>query len=222
MLDAISIDCVIFSLNKGQLEVLLVKHAEGISKGNWGLPGGWIYRDESIDDAAYRLLKDLSGLENVYLEQLRAFGDVKRFPGERVVTVAYCALIRAEDYPVVAGFTASDVKWQAVAERGSLIYDHDAIVDFGVDYLKAKIKRAPIGFNLLSEKFTLLQLQELYEGILGIKLDKPNFRRKMMKMNLLVDCNEKQTGVPHRAAQLYRFDAEVYQRLTKDGFVFEV
>jgi hypothetical protein len=155
-------------------------------------------------------------------EQLQAFGRVNRFPGKRVVTVAYFALVNQEDYHVVAGFTASDVRWRTLKEARGLIYDHDEILDFGVKYLKHKVQHEPIGFNLLPEKFTLLQLQELYETILSVKLDKPNFRRKMMKMDLLIPCNEKQQKVAHRAAALYRFDPKVYHKLTEQGFVFEI
>ncbi|ABD81766.1 NUDIX hydrolase [Saccharophagus degradans] len=218
----VSIDCVVFGLNNGELEVLVVRHGEGISKGGWALPGGFILVDEDLDAAASRLLKDLTGLDNIYLEQLQAFGGVDRFPGERVVTIAYYALVRAEDYNLIAGFTASHVEWQKVSQREHLIYDHDEILEFGLGRLKHKVQHEPIGFNLLPEKFTLLQLQELYEAILDVKLDKPNFRRKMTKMGLLVPCNEKQKDVPHRAAALYRFDKEIYEQLTKQGFSFEV
>jgi 8-oxo-dGTP diphosphatase len=222
IIETISIDCVVFGLNHGELKVLLVQHGEGISEGRWGLPGGWIKTKESLDDAAARLLKELTGLDDIYLEQLQAFGRVNRFPGKRVVTVAYFALVNQEDYHVVAGFTASDVRWRTLKEARGLIYDHDEILDFGVKYLKHKVQHEPIGFNLLPEKFTLLQLQELYETILSVKLDKPNFRRKMMKMDLLIPCNEKQQKVAHRAAALYRFDPKVYHKLTEQGFVFEI
>ncbi|WP_111642548.1 NUDIX hydrolase [Marinimicrobium alkaliphilum] len=221
-IEAISIDCLIFGLNHGELKVLLAKHAEGISEGKWGLPGGWVQEDESLDTAAARLLKELTGLDNVFLEQLRAFGRVDRFPGTRVITVAYYALVNQEDYHVAAGFSASDVMWRNLEDAHGLIYDHDEIMDFGFDRLKHKLKHEPVGFNLLPEKFTLLQLQEVYEAILSVRLDKPNFRRKMMKMGLLIPCNEKQKNVAHRAAALYRFDPIVYEKLKDQGFVFEM
>jgi 8-oxo-dGTP diphosphatase len=223
ILKSVSIDCVIFGLSDdSKLKVLVIQHGEGVSRGKWGLPGGWIYRDEDVDDAAYRLLKDLTGLSSIYLEQLRAFGKANRFPYGRVLTVAYSALVRQEHFEVVAGFTASEVQWCDADACPDLIYDHNDIVRCGLDSLKHKVRHEPIGFNLLPEKFTLLQLQELYESVLSVKLDKPNFRRKMMKMELLIACNEKQKQKAHRAAELYRFDSQVYRRLTEQGFTFEV
>lgn len=214
LIEAISIDCLVFGLNKGKLEILLVQHGEGIREGYWGLPGGWIRSNEDLDAAAYRLLHDLTGLENIYLEQLKAFGRADRYPGKRVVTVAYYALVQPEHYHLVAGFTASDVRWEVVSECKDLIYDHDEILAVGLEHLKNQVCREPVGFNLLPDKFTLLQLQELYEVILGVKLDKPNFRRKIKKTGLLVPCNEKQKHVPHRAAALYKFNEEaVYKQL---------
>ena len=195
--------------------------AKELLKGQWALPGGWVNYNENIDDAAYRLLKDLTGMSNIYLEQLRAFGDVDRYPDKRVITIAYFALIKSEDYQLIPGFTASDVRWVNIHDVDDLPYDHMEILQFGFHQLKRKLKYEPVGFNLLPEKFTLGQLQELYEAILEIKLDKPNFRRKMKKMNLLIHCEEKQTGVSHRAAQLYRFDLKVYDRLKREGFIFE-
>jgi hypothetical protein len=215
IVETISIDCLIFGLNQGELEVLLVKHGEGIRAGDWGLPGGWIRNNEDLEDAAYRLLHDLTGLENVYLEQFKAFGRADRYPIKRVLTIAYYALVRPEHYRLMAGFTASDVRWEKLSSFKSkkLIYDHNEILSEGLEHLKSKVCREPIGFNLLPTKFTLLQLQELYEAILGVNLDKPNFRRKMIKAGLLIPCNEKQKDVPHRAAALYRFDKAFHQPL---------
>ena len=206
IIDTISIDCVIFGLYKKELEILLVKHGEGIREGYWGLPGGWIKQNENVDDAAYRLLHDLTGLENVFLEQFKTFGRADRYPTKRVVTIAYYALVRPEHYKLVAGFTAADVRWELLSNCKGLIYDHDDILSATLENLKEKVVRDPVGFNLLPSKFTLLQLQELYEAVLGIKLDKPNFRRKMIKTGLLLPCNEKQKNVPHRAAELYKFN----------------
>lgn len=221
VIDALSIDCTIFGFQESKLKVLLVKHAEGIIKNQWALPGGWVAYNEDIHLAAYRLLQDLTGVKELYLEQLKAFGEVDRYPAKRVITIAYYALTRPENYKLIPGFTASDVRWFNIDEIADLPYDHRKILDFAWRRLKRKVKYAPVGFNLLPEKFTLLQLQELYEAILEIKLDKPNFRRKIMKMNLLVSCDEKQIGVSHRAANLYHFDKEVYDKLTEDGFIFE-
>lgn len=221
VINSVTIDCVIFGFEKGSLEVLLVKHAEGISKGKWGLPGGWIKQDEGIDAAAHRLLQELTGLNHLYLEQLKAFGDPERFPVGRVITIGYYALIKREDYSLKAGFTASEARWYKIKEIPELIYDHNEILKYSLKNLRRRVRQAPIGFNLLPEKFTLLQLMQLYEEILGVEMDKPNFRRKILRMKLLVDLNEKQKDVSHRAAKLYKFDNEIYRRLTKKGFNFE-
>ncbi|MCR4033206.1 MULTISPECIES: NUDIX hydrolase [Flavobacterium] len=220
-MNAITIDCVIFGFDKGSLEVLLVQHGEGISKGKWGLPGGWIYKKESTDAAAHRLLNELTGLDKIYLEQLKAFGDPDRFPLRRVITIGYYALVKREDYNIKAGFTASDAKWYKIDNIPSLIYDHNEILDYSLKHLRNRVRQTPIGFNLLPEKFTLLQLMRLYEEILGIEMDKPNFRRKILHMKLLVALDEKQQDVSHRAAQLYKFDPEIYEKLTEKGFNFE-
>ncbi|MEQ8239706.1 MAG: NUDIX domain-containing protein [Cyclobacteriaceae bacterium] len=220
IMEDLSIDCVIFGFSS-EIKILLVKHATGISAGKWALPGGFIHRDESLNDSAYRILFLTTGLKELYLDQLKAFGSVDRFPTKRVVTVAYYSLIRLEDYELVAGFTASDAQWFNLAEIPMLPYDHSEIIQYAMTQLRSNIKLEPIGFNLLPEQFTLLQLQSLYESILQIKLDKPNFRRKMLKMKLLVDCDTKQDGVSHRAAKLYRFDQEVYERLKAQKFVLD-
>jgi len=221
-LSSLSIDNVVFGLGHGELTILLIKHAEGPTRGEWALPGGYIHQEEHMYDAATRLLHDLTGVHDLYLEQLKAFGKVDRFPQERVVTVAYCALVSAEKYRLVAGSTILGTSWFSVNSLPELVYDHRDIIDYGIKHLQHQVCHKPIGFNLLPEKFTLLQLQELYEAILNTKLDKPNFRRKILKMNLLKSCNEKQTGVAHRAAALYKFDSSAYERLTKAGFTFEL
>jgi 8-oxo-dGTP diphosphatase len=220
-MNAITIDCVIFGFDKGSLEVLLVQHGEGISKGKWGLPGGWIYKKESTDSAAHRLLNELTGLDNIYLEQLKAFGDPDRFPLRRVITIGYYALVKREDYNIKAGFTAADAKWYKINSIPDLIYDHNEILGYSLKHLRNRVRQAPLGFNLLPEKFTLLQLMHLYEEILGVEMDKSNFRRKILHMKLLVALDEKQQDVSHRAAKLYKFDPDIYKKLTEKGFNFE-
>lgn len=222
VIKALSIDNLIFGLDHDELKILLVRQTDPMHQGKWALPGGWIRYDENLRDAAYRLLKELTGISDVFLEQLKTFGRVDRFPDERVVTVAYFALVSADNLSLVAGQTAEEVNWQSVGSLPELVYDHAEIIEHGLKVLRHQVCHQPIGFNLLPEKFTLLQLQALYEAILNIKLDKPNFRRKIMKMNLLSPCNEKQQGVPHRAANLYTFDAKAYEQLTKTGFSFEI
>jgi 8-oxo-dGTP diphosphatase len=222
IIEALSIDCVIFGFKDGRLDILLVKHAEGICAGKWALPGGWITYGESVDDAAKRYLKSLTGISDIYLEQLKAFGEPNRFPEKRVVTLAFYALVNEESYSLIPGFTASDAQWFNVHDVPDLIYDHNQILDFGYKHLKHKVRHEPVGFNLLPAKFSLLQLQELYEAILETKLDKSNFRRKLGKMKLLINCKEKQKDVSHRAAALYKFDKRIYVTLRKSGMVFEL
>ncbi len=221
VIEALTIDCIIVGFQKSKLRILLVQHAEGIIKDQWALPGGWVAYDENVDAAASRLLEDLTGVKELYLEQLKAFGNVDRYPKKRVITIAYYALTRPEKFELIPGFTAADAKWFNIRDIDNLPYDHSEILNFAWQRLKRQVKYEPIGFNLLPEKFTLLQLQELYEAILETTLDKPNFRRKIIKMNLLISCEEKQKGVSHRAAILYRFDKQVYDRLKKEGFIFE-
>jgi hypothetical protein len=220
VIEALSIDCLIFGFRDRELDILLIKHAEGISKGKWALPGGWIQYNEDVDAAANRILQSLTGVSKIYLEQLRSFGDVDRYPAKRVITIAYNALVNADNYALSPGFTASDAQWFNIHEVPKLPYDHKEILDYGFKHLKHKVRHEPIGFNLLPRKFTLHQIQQLYEAILETELDKPNFRRKLLKMNLLVPCHEKQKDVSHRAASLYRFDKKIYDRLTEDGFSF--
>ncbi|HEU4789735.1 MAG TPA: NUDIX domain-containing protein [Flavobacterium sp.] len=220
-IEEITIDCVIFGFNKESLEVLLVQHAEGESVGKWGLLGGWLRKKESIDDAAQRILYELTSLDNIYLEQLKAFTDPNRVSGRRVVTIAYYTLVNREDYNIKASVTLREAKWYKINDIPNLIFDHNEILDFSLMQLRNRVRQAPIGFNLLPEKFTLLQLMHLYEEILGIELDKSNFRRKILHMKLLVPLDEKQQDVSHRAAKLYRFDPEIYEKLTQKGFNFE-
>ncbi|WET00841.1 NUDIX domain-containing protein [Flavobacterium sp. YJ01] len=219
--DGITIDCVFFGFNKESLEVLLVQHAQGESIGKWGLLGGWLQLDESADDAAQRILQELTGLEDIYLEQLKAFTNPKRVLERRVVTIGYYTLVNREDYNIKASLKVIEAKWYKINEIPDLIFDHNEILNFSLLQLRNRVRQAPIGFNLLPEKFTLLQLMHLYEEILGIELDKSNFRRKILHMKLLTALDEKQQDVSHRAAKLYKFDDEMYKKLTEKGFNFE-
>ncbi len=202
--------------------MLLVKHGQGPTKGQWALPGSWIKYNESLDEAASRILSSQTAVGNVFLEQFKTFGDLDRFPDKRVITITYYALVNIDKFELEAGPTVIDVQWFKVREVPGMSFDHGHILGSCFAHLQHKIQHEPIGFNLLPEKFTLLQLQELYEAILDQKLDKSNFRRKFSKMNLLVSCNEREQDVSHRAAMLYRFDEAVYNKLIEKGFNFEV
>lgn len=220
-IDGMTIDCVIFGFNKASLEVLLVQHARGESIGKWGLLGGYMKKEESADDAAQRIVYELTSLDNIYLEQLKAFTNPDRVPERRVVTIGYYTLVNREDYNIKASLSVIEAKWYKIDRIPDLIFDHNEILNFSLMQLRNRVRQAPIGFNLLPEKFTLLQLMHLYEEILGIELDKSNFRRKILHMKLLVALDEKQQDVSHRAAKLYKFDSEIYKKLTEKGFNFE-
>ncbi len=217
----LSVDNIVLGIKNKKLMVLLAKYNEGLAAGKWGLLGGWIKQGEHIDTAADRLLTDITGVQDLYLEQLRAFGDPNRYPADRVITITYYAFVRPDKYHLIPGWTASEVQWCDARDVPKLIFDHNLQIEYALEHLKQKIRFEPIGFNLLHDKFTLLELQEVYEAILNVRLDKPNFRRKIKKMNILIDCNEKQSGVTHRAANLYRFDKIVYEKLCEHGFSFE-
>lgn len=219
---SISVDNLIFGCRDGVLEVCLIQHASGPASGKWGLPGDWIQDGESLEDAALRILSTRTGINDIFLEQLHTFSSIYRYPGERVITTAYYALIRPQDFETMAGAHELDAKWFAIHKLPILMYDHQKILQKGLDRLRQKVRHEPIGFNLLPTKFTLAELQKIYEGVLNIKLNKPNFRRKLLNMKLLVDCKEKQTGQAHRAASLYRFDRPTYNDLKTRGFIFEL
>jgi ADP-ribose pyrophosphatase YjhB (NUDIX family) len=221
VINTVTIDCVIFGFDNGTLEILLVQHAEGTSKGKWGLPGGWIKKTEDIDTAALRILATLTGLDNIYLEQLKAFGERNRFPLSRVITIGYYALVKRGDCNIIPGDTATAVRWCKIDELPELIFDHKKIIDYSIFYLRHKVRQEPIGFSMLPKKFTLYELMRLYEEILGYEMDKSNFRRKFLKMKLLKGLEERQTNVSHRAAQLYEFDQSTYEKLMQKGFNFE-
>jgi 8-oxo-dGTP diphosphatase len=219
---ALTVDAVVFGLDEGELKVLLIQRHLAPFQGKWALPGGFVQVEETIDEAARRELREETGLGDVYLEQLYTFGDVRRDPRERVVSVAYYALVVLGRHELHAASDASSAAWFCVSDLPSLAFDHDKIVATAVARLKGKVRYQPIGFELLPEKFTLSQLQHLYEVILERKLDKRNFRKKILGMDLLVELEEIEQDVAHRAARLYRFDEAKYRRLVKRGFNFEV
>lgn len=219
---ALTVDCVVFGLDEGDLKLLLVERDMEPFAGRWALPGGFVHVDESLEAAARRELAEETGITELYLEQLYTFGDVGRDPRERVVTVAYYALVKLSDYHVRKATDARQAQWFPVAKLPELAFDHAKIVRVALDRLKGKVRYEPIGFELLPRKFTLSQLQTLYETVLERPLDKRNFRKKILGMDLLVELEEFQQGVPHRAARLYAFDEQKYRRLKKQGFNFEI
>jgi 8-oxo-dGTP diphosphatase len=219
---ALTVDCIVFGLDDEDLKVILIERKLPPFQGQWALPGGFVQMSESLEEAARRELREETGIEQVFLEQLYTFGDVKRDPRDRVVTVAYYALVNRVDHKVHASTDANQAVWWSITNLPPLAFDHQKIFDLALTRLKNKVRYEPIGFELLPRKFALSQLQKLYETILGIPLDKRNFRKKILKMDLLIELDEMQIDVPHRAARLYQFDAAKYEYLKNQGFNFEL
>lgn len=230
---SLTVDTVIFGFDAEEedpiLRVLLIKRADNPYKGMWAIPGGFVEvsdqgdQGESIDEAARRELEEETGIKVAYLEQLYTFGTPGRDPRGRVVSVAYMALVRQQDYKVIAGSDAAEAQWFAVEDaldHGKLAFDHRDILRMAIQRLQGKVRYAPIGFNLLPTKFTLKKLQELYEVILMRKLDKGNFRKRILAMGILAEAGMQDTK--YRASKLYKFDKRAYDKAVKEGFNFEV
>lgn len=221
---ALTVDCVVFGFDPedADLQVMLIQRDLPPFKGRWALPGGFVHIDEELEDAARRELREETGVEDLYLEQLYTVGTLGRDPRERVVTVAYFALVKMSDHTVQAATDAADAAWFNIHDIPTLAFDHHRIFQMALDRLRGKVRYKPIGFELLPELFTLTQLQHVYEAILGTQLDKRNFRRKVQKTELVLETGEVQKDVAHRAAQLYRFDKARYRKLEEKGFNFEI
>lgn len=207
----VGIDCIIFGFDKGELHLLLLKRNFLPAKGEWSLMGGFVQENESADDAAKRVLKELTGLEDVYMEQIGAFGAVDRDPGERVISLAYYALINIDNYDreLVKNHNAF---WIKLSEVPDLIFDHNEMTSKARETMRRKAAIEPIGFNLLPELFTLTQLQALYEAIYDEKLDKRNFRKRILDMDFIQKTDMKDKLGSKKGAFLYRFNDKVYQK----------
>lgn len=219
---SVTVDCVIFGLDDTyDLRVLLIERAHDPFEGHWALPGGFVDMDEDLDTAAKRELEEETGVKDVFIEQLYTFGSPNRDPRGRVISVAYYALVNLEQHPAKPASDARNVKWFKVSELPPLAFDHDQVMKTAIERLNSKLRYQPIGFELLPEKFTLSELQKLYETILGKQLNRRNFRSKILKMGIL-EQQERQTGVSHRPAYLYKFNSEKYEELTRKGFEFAI
>ena len=236
---SISVDCVVFGYDEMRLNALLVKRTLNQSDTStstvWTLTGNHIYQKEPLEEAAARVLRDLTGLEDVYLEQFGSFADPDRLknpkdqewlrsidhdPERRVITVGYFALL--DSTKVTLEWRGREVEWKPVREVGVLGFDHNHILDKALEALRNKMRHEPIGFELLPEKFTLTQLQNLYEQIFDTRFDKRNFRKKVARMKYVIPLDEKQVGVPHKPAQLFVFSREVYEKTRTELFDFIV
>ena len=219
---AVTADCVVFALDEEDLKVLLIQRGQEPFKGQWALPGGFAEVNESLEDTARRELDEETGLKNVFLEQLYTFSTPGRDPREHVITVAYYALVNLGDHKVHASSDASNAAWFCIDNIPALAFDHDDILTTAHERLRGKISYQPIGFELLPEKFPLRMLQSVYEKILDLDLDKRNFRKKILSKGILQELEEIETDVGHRAARLYRFNKQEYDRKVGQGFNFEM
>lgn len=227
----VSIDCVIFGFDFEKLNVLTI--TRGVNNARMALPGDLIYDNEGLDMAANRILKELTGVDGIFLEQVAAFGDpnrikteedqewlqsIRKKPQARVVTIAYFALVPMDSCQLQASSFAQSAEWTPIEEIKTLAFDHLDILKSSFEKLKSNINTHPIGFNLLPEKFTLGQLHKLYEAILEKEIDKRNFRRKISKLDILTTLAEKQKGVAHKPSRFVKFNEGNYKKLSKTGF----
>lgn len=219
---AVTVDLVVFGLDDGELKLLLIRRGLEPFRGNWALPGGFIKMDETLETSARRELEEETGVRDLYLEQLGTFGDPGRDPRERVITVAYFAIVNLFDHPVKADTDADEARWWPVSSLPTLAFDHDRIIAQALERLRGKVRYRPLVFEFLPARFTLTQLQSLYEIILGEVLDKRNFRKKILATGLLIPLDEVLEGVAHRAPQLFRFDRAKYIELQEKGLEFSL
>jgi len=210
---ALSVDCVIFGFDENKLKVLLIRSDLSKYKGRWSLLGDLIDVSEDVDEAAYRILRERTGLKDVYLEQVHTFGKPNRHPAGRVVTIAYCSLINIQHHKLIK--FDNELHWHDVNSVKDLAFDHQQIFDTCYRRLQKRIQEHPLGFNLLPKKFSLRELQNLYEAILDTKMDRRNFRKKFFSMDLLIDTDEIERDVPHRPGKLYKFNFEKYEKRKK-------
>lgn len=216
---AVTADCVIFGFDGINLKVLLIERGIEPYKGKWAFPGGFVNMNESCEEGALRELKEETGLSTAYIEQFHTFSDPQRDPRERIITVAYFALVRIQE--VKGGDDAAQAAWFALDEVPQLAFDHDRILREALKRLRERIHFEPIGFELLPEKFTMRELQNLYEAILDVHFDRANFSKKMLHFNILTQLDETVWPTPKREANLYRFNMESYNELKQKGFRLE-
>ncbi len=216
---AVTTDCVVFGFDGMRLNVLLIERGIEPYKGRWAFPGGFIRMDETAGECARRELHEEAGLDGAYMRQFHTFSTVDRDPRERVITIAYYALVRQSD--VVGGDDAARAQWFALGQVPRLAFDHDLILRHAIDALRHQIHFEPIGFELLPERFTMTQLQRLYEAVLGVKFDRRNFYNKMRHLGLLTELDDKVVLPNRKEAFLYTFNRESYNELKERGFRLE-
>lgn len=216
---AVTTDCVIFGFDGERLQVLLIERGIEPFKGRWAFPGGFIKMDETAEEGALRELKEETGMENAFIQQFHTFSNPLRDPRERVITIAFYALVRIQE--VKGGDDAASARWFPLDEIPALAFDHDHMLRMATQRLRQEIHFHPIGFELLPEKFTLRELQSLYEAILGITFDRRNFAKKMLHLEILTELDETIWPTPKREAKLFSFNAGKYEELKRKGFRIE-
>ena len=216
---AVTTDCVIFGFDGNGLQVLLIERGIEPFKGKWAFPGGFLNMTETAQEGALRELKEETGLENAYIEQFNTYSDPDRDPRERVITIAHYALVRIQE--VKGGDDAQDAQWFGMDDVPQLAFDHDMILREALKALREKIHFEPVGFELLPEKFTMPQLQNLYESILDVRFDRRNFASKMLHIGILEDTGDRPADAPSRVPAYYRFNKEKYEQLKSKGFRLE-
>lgn len=219
---AFSVDCVVYGFDGKDLKVLLIQRGAEPYLGQFALPGDLVYPNEDLSVSAHRVLQELTGLSEVYLQQHRTFGSVNRHPIGRVITVSYFALVNIEHYNPQSSSWAKNAHWHSMDDLPELAFDHEEILREATWELRKRVRVQPIGFELLPNKFSLNQLQLLYEAILDKSFDKANFRKKILSMKFLEELEEREKNVNHRPARLYRFNPELYKSLKQEGFSFEL
>jgi len=218
----LAVDCIIFGFYKKNLKVLLIKRNFEPEKGKWSLIGGFLKRNEQLDQAAGRVLKTLTGLSDIYMEQLHTYSKVDRDPGQRTISVAYYALINVDSHQF-DGIQIESAKWFDLKDAPNLIFDHNDMIQKAMARLRRRAITKPIGFELLPEKFTMRKLQNLYESILDKKLDKRNFSNKIISLDILIKLDEKDMTTSRKGAYLYVFDKEKYEKkVAEEGFIFKI
>ena len=217
----VALDCIIFGFDEGELKLLLLKRKFEPSKGDWSLMGGFLKAQESLDEGARKILFQLTGLTDIYMEQLQSYGEVNRDPGERTISIAFYALIKVDDNDRKLA-EAHGAHWVSINKVPPLIFDHNKMVEKALKTLRNKIVTKPIGFELLPEKFTLPQLQSLYEAINQEQLDKRNFRKRILETGLLDKMDEKERGSSKKGAFYYMFNNEKYRMFAELGFHFQM
>lgn len=210
----VAVDSIIFGFSEGKLKILIGRRRFDPGKGQWSLYGGFVGKDEDLDAAAHRVLCNLTGIKDIYMQQVGTFGKVNRDPGDRVISVVYCALINVADYDTSL-LSKYNLEWMDLNEKPHLAFDHDEMVELAIKQLRGQISTEPLSFNLLPELFTLTQLQHVYEAILGTEIDKRNFRKRIKSIDFIEKTNLIDKVTSKRGAALYRFNKTQYSKAPK-------